>query len=131
MLEVAQGSPPDEKVDWIFDERLKEQGQFLGIWDAIIHDAPEHIKPLIGGAPNFRKDDDVCPLQAADLEAWWMRRKGLEELNGLPRLEYPWFPSNMPIAGGTVDEMALKRKFQEMDRMREHLAILDPSREYF
>jgi hypothetical protein len=110
MIQVKQCHPPDEKVDWIFDERLKEQGRFLGVWDAIVHDAPDHVKPMIAGTPNFRKDDDVRPLQAADLEAWWMRRKGLEQLNGLPRLEYPWFPSNMPIAGGTQDEAALRKK---------------------
>jgi len=72
-------------------------------------------------APRIRKDDDVRPLQAADLEAWWVRRRGLEQLRGIPRLEYPWMPSNMPMAGGTLDEAALIKKFDEMARIADDL----------
>jgi hypothetical protein len=72
-IQVAQGAPSDEKVDWVFDEHRSE-GRVNEIWGAIIHDAPDPaVKRMLAGTPNFRKDDEVRPLQAADLEAWWMR----------------------------------------------------------
>lgn len=130
-IQVAQGAPPDEKVDWVFDEH-KSESRINEIWGAVVHDAPDPaVKKMLSGTPIFRKDDDIRPLQAADLEAWWMRLRGLEQLRGLPRLEYPWFPTNMPVAGGVLDEAAAKKKFAEMDRMRGELAILDPNGDYF
>jgi hypothetical protein len=130
LVQVSQGLE-DEKVDWIFDERLKESGQFLSMWDALVHDAPSQVKPLLSGSPIFRDDNQMRPLQAADLEAWWMRRRGIEELTGAERLEYPWQPTNMPICGGTADAAALSKKFAEMERIRGDLAILDPKGEFF
>lgn len=131
LVQASQGLE-DEKVEWIFDERLKESGQFLSIWDAVVHDAPDHVKPLLSSSPIFRDDNQVRPLQAADLESWWMRRRALEELSIFAeRLEYPWQPTDMPICGGTADAEALARKFAEMDRIRGDLAILDPKGELF
>ena len=130
-IQVAQDAPEDEKVDWVFDEH-KSEVHVSQIWGAVIHDAPDPaIKRMLAGSPIFRKDDDVRPLQAADLEAWWMRRRGLEQLNGIARLEYPWMPTNMPIAGGVQDEAALIKKFDEMARMADELAILDPKVDWF
>ena len=129
MSQAAQGS--HEKRDRVFDERLKDQGPFLDIWDAITDDAPDHIQHLIGSTPIFRKDDDLRPLQAADLEAWWVRLRGTEKVKGLPRREYPWIPSVMPIGETILDEAGLRHRFEEMKKLREHLAIIDPSGEYF
>lgn len=130
-IQVAQGASADEKVDWVFDEH-KNAGRVSEIWGAVIHDAPNpYVKRMLAGAPNFRRDDDVRPLQAADLEAWWMRRRGLEQLRGVTRLEYPWTPTNMPIAGGTLDEGALIKRFDEMSRIAHDLAILGPKGDYF
>jgi hypothetical protein len=131
LVQLSQGID-DEKIDWIFDERLKESGQFLSIWNAIVHDAPDHVKPLLSGSPIFRDDNEVRPLQAADLEAWWMRRRALEELGIFPeRLEYPWAATGMGICGGTANAETLAKKFAEMDRIRSELAILDPKGELF
>lgn len=121
----------DERVDWIFDKRVMEEGKFLSVWEALVHDAPDDLKPLIADTPAFRSDDDVRPLQAADLEAWWMRRREIEKIRLLPRLEYPWNPTDMPICGSTLDEVELRKRFENMDKMREHLAILDPNGDYF
>jgi hypothetical protein len=130
-IQVTQGTPLDEKVDWVFDEH-KNESRVNEIWGAVIHDAPDPaVKRMLAGTPIFRKDDNVRPLQAADLEAWWMRRRGLEQLKGLPRLEYPWTPTDMPIAGGTLNETALIKKFDEMARIADELAILDPNGEFF
>lgn len=121
----------DEKVDWVFDERLMEQGKFLSVWDAIVHDAPQDVKPMIGGTPIFRKDDAVRPLQAGDLEAWWIRRRWNEKLRGLPRLEYPWHPEPIPECASVLDEEKLQEIFAKMQKMKNDLAILDPNRDYF
>jgi hypothetical protein len=120
-IQAAQGAPPDEKVEWVFDEH-KSEHRVNDIWGAVVHDAPDPaVKKMLAGTPIFRKDDDVRPL----------RRRGLEQLSGLPRLEYPWTPTNMPIAGGMFDEAMLIKKFDEMARVADKLAILDPKGELF
>ena len=130
-LQVAQGAPANEKVEWVFDEH-KNQGPIQNVWAAVIHDAPDPaVKRMLAGTPSFKSDNEVHPLQAADLEAWWMRRRGLEQWKGIERLEYPWTPTNMPIAGGTLDEAALVKRFDALAKIADDLAILDPKGEFF
>jgi hypothetical protein len=99
-----------EKIDFVFDERVMEQGKILSIWTRLFEDAPSDVKPMLGGTPAFKRDDDVLPLQAGDLEAWWLRRRWLEKLKGLPRLEYPWVPSAIPELSCVHTEETLFRK---------------------
>ncbi len=86
----------EEKIDFIFDERRIEQGKLLAIWDMVVETAPDDVKPMLGSTPNFKSDTDVLPLQAADMEAWWLRKRWRELLTGEPRLEYPWQPAAIP-----------------------------------
>src|SRR6266850_2053812 len=86
----------DFQTDFVFDERLTEQGKLLSVWDAIVEDAPADVKPGLDATPSWARDDLVLPLQAADLEAWWLRRRWIEKLKGFDRLEYPGTPGNIP-----------------------------------
>jgi hypothetical protein len=123
-----------ERIDFIFDERPMEQSKLLSVWDAAVHDSPEYVKSMIGSTPDFKKDtgpDGLRPLQAADLEVWWLRRRWLEKLRGLPRLEYPWDPAAIPAVMSFSGEAELKAMHEKMEKAANDLAILDPSGEYF
>jgi len=85
-----------EKVDFIFDEDVMRSGRILNIWEGFKRGATLDTRDMIGGTPQFKSDMDVLPLQAADMEAWWMRQRWHERLTGAPRLEYPWQPE-VPI----------------------------------
>ena len=85
----------DFQVNFVFDEKT-EQKRLLSVWDAIVTDAPADVKPGLGAAPTWARDDTTLPLQAADLEAWWLRRRWIEKIKGLGRLEYPWTPGDIP-----------------------------------
>jgi hypothetical protein len=100
-----------EKVNFVFDDQVMEKGKVLDVWDRILREAPPDVKPMLGDVPAFKSDTGdqaVLPLQAADFEAWWLRRRWLEKLTGIPRLEYPWTPE--PIPGAHCEWTAEKLK---------------------
>ncbi len=87
-----------EKIDFVCDERLIEQQRILEVWPRVMETAPPDVKPMLGNTPIFKSDKEVLPLQAADLEVWWLRRRWQERLTGEPRMEYPWQPADIPGA---------------------------------
>jgi Protein of unknown function (DUF3800) len=68
-----------EKVDFIFDERMKEKKKIRDAWDAYKESAEPEIKPYIGSDPRFESDLEFLPLQAADFNAWWIRKMATEK----------------------------------------------------
>jgi hypothetical protein len=78
-----------EKVDFIFDERSKEKKQIRDAWDAYKESADPDIKPYIGSDPRFENDIEFLPLQAADLNAWWIRKMATEKRQ---IYTFPWKP---------------------------------------
>jgi Protein of unknown function (DUF3800) len=94
--QIEQGMP--EKIDFIFDEQVMHQTHILSAWAATKRDAPPNVKPMLGATPIFKSDDEVLPIQAADLQAWWVRRREREKIHGLDPLEYPWEPANPAFA---------------------------------
>lgn len=99
-----------ERIDFIFDEGRHESEEIQKVWPAIMRDSPDYIKSMIGGTPVFKPDtgiDGLRPLQAADLEAWWTRRRIREKILGIPRLEYPWQPAAIPGVSGFMGEAEL------------------------
>ena len=61
-------------VDFVFDEK-GDMGMEALLWYSAMRDAqPVNIQKIMGSTPVFRDDQDVLPLQAADLVAWHMRR---------------------------------------------------------
>ena len=112
--QIRQGMP--EKIDFIFDEQVMEQGRFLAVWDDIVRDAPPDVKPMIGSTPVFKKDTDVLPLQAADLEAWWLRKRWREKLTGEAEQPYPWQPAAIPGVTNIFDEEKIKESYEKIFR---------------
>jgi hypothetical protein len=84
---------PQEPIDFIFDTSLTEKPILLEGWEFARSRAkpvPTNLFEIFKNPPTFRDDKDVLPLQAADMYAWWMRRKFQERIGGLERREYPW-----------------------------------------
>jgi hypothetical protein len=68
-------------ADFVFDDEGDIGNEALLWYPAIKSSAPPKIRALMGATPVFRKDEEVLPLQAADLVAWHKRRK--KEISGL------------------------------------------------
>jgi hypothetical protein len=81
-----------EKVDFIFDHQPGQSGKIIDVWDFFKEIATDDTKDMLGSLPEFKDDKDTMPLQAADLHAWWARRRQLEKVNGEPRLDWPCRP---------------------------------------
>jgi hypothetical protein len=65
--------PTTEKVDFIFDE-VSQKDKILGTWDRYIKNRPDHVRQHFGAIPQFKKDNECLPLQAADLWVGWVRK---------------------------------------------------------
>jgi len=68
-------------ADFVFDEEGEIGNEALIWYPMIKHATPPPINALLGATPVFRHDEEVLPLQAADLVAWHKRRK--KEVSGL------------------------------------------------
>lgn len=109
-----------EKIDFVFDERQIEQGNILSIWVMLTENAPQDVKPMLGATPIFKSDKNVLPLQAADMEAWWLRRRWQERLTGEPYLEYPWQPTNIPGVTCVFSEEKMRESHDKI--LQAHIA---------
>lgn len=75
-------------IDFVFDEHNKIGSDVQG-WYAYFKDhAPAEWLPLLGKKPEFADEKTCLPLQAADLFAWYGRRKIVDKLN--PWQETMW-----------------------------------------
>lgn len=63
-----------DPIEFIFDEQ-SDKIQVIKAWDDFYASCPILYKKRIKGSPSFRDDEDILPLQAADLIAWWARRQ--------------------------------------------------------
>ena len=77
-------------IDFIFDDQT-EAGTINSIWDGFSASFPMEHRNLVPNRPRFRREEEFLPLQAADMYAWWVRRRHGELktslIDGLP---YPW-----------------------------------------
>jgi hypothetical protein len=110
-MTIAHGMT--EKIDWVFDDRM-DKTKLLREWDDVIQKVGKDVSHVLGSTPIFKSDDDVLPLQAADMEAWWLRRRWSEKLKGLPRLEYPWIPSSIPEIWVVFDEAENQKSYDKV-----------------
>ena len=76
------------KVDFIFDKHVDSKKVDVE-WGKIVENAPDVLSE-VAEKPRFLADDDIKPLQAADLHVWWVRKRRLEAKEGSPRLMPPW-----------------------------------------
>ena len=72
-----------DKVDFIFDTQDSENiPRLMEEYDRFISIAPPEVKAMSSGYPGFKRDEDVTPLQAADMLAWHARRYHFDLYNG-------------------------------------------------
>lgn len=84
---MSDGVPADAPIDFVFDNQ--SEGRFINkFWDE--YKDKREKKYLFGANPIYRDDADFYPLQAADLLAWWIRKKYKEEFDF--RADGPFFP---------------------------------------
>lgn len=63
-----------DKADIIFDEQ-GSMGRCAAAWYVPIKHSFPLLAAHLGGAPIFRDDEEMLPLQAADMLAWYVRRE--------------------------------------------------------
>lgn len=68
-------------ADFVFDNEGDIGNEALLWYPAIKANVPPEVRALMGATPVFRDDEEVLPLQAADLVAWHKRRR--KEIPGL------------------------------------------------
>jgi hypothetical protein len=83
-----------EKVDFIFDRQDGQSGPIMDAWEWFKNNATDDTKDQLGSPPDFRDDKNTMPLQAADLYAWWVRRRQWEKETNTPILASPWTSTN-------------------------------------
>lgn len=103
-----------EPIDLIFDEESEKIRTLIG-WDLMKLSATPEQRALMGDA-NYKNDERVLPLQAADLLAWWIRKWELEGVStDVPRLPFPWeMNKGIPRLHGYFGEKAFRYEFSEM-----------------
>ncbi|HUZ71792.1 MAG TPA: DUF3800 domain-containing protein [Stellaceae bacterium] len=84
-LQGAEMLGSREPIQFVFDDQ-SDKNQVLAQWDHVYASASPSIRKRIRGAPDFRKDDDVVALQAADLIAWWARKQYLTDKSTMGKL---------------------------------------------
>lgn len=108
-----------EPIDFVFDERAEKAGVLSGF--AILQDRKDlEYAHRFGAPPRFERDDDLAPLQAADMLAWivrrnWERRGTITE-RGV--WELPWRPmsSNMQAFAYNFDYDDIRRTLESTMR---------------
>jgi hypothetical protein len=72
-LKIQRGLGISQPVDFIFDEQQKLSSYVDESYEFLTALPPE-CHSLIGGGPVHKNDQEVVPLQAADMFAWHVRR---------------------------------------------------------
>jgi|GEM_PF-5082919 len=71
-------------VEFVFDTHEQDKAVLMREFDRFVSLAPPKIKASIGNSvPDFKSDDEVLPLQAADMLAWHIRRRYFEMQKGV------------------------------------------------
>ncbi|OWK20722.1 hypothetical protein AJ88_26080 [Mesorhizobium amorphae CCBAU 01583] len=85
-------------LEVIFDKQSGIEAPFLRAWEGFYETLSHREKEVFESRPRFERDEKFLPLQAADLQAYWIRdycKKG-GKLRGMPN-PYPWHLKH-PIA---------------------------------
>jgi len=108
-----------EPINFIFDER-SEKNQILQGWFGYVENIPPETRVLTGKQPQFEKEEEFLPLQAADLYAWWCRKWWHERGKQLgATLNYKWQSKRDFIrltAGFEKDDLR-----QELEKVRQKM----------
>ena len=102
MVSVAQAQSQlglEGPIKFIFDEQMHERRHMLEAWEWAWQYAKPVIpglKNIIGATPGFETDENARPLQAADMFAWWLRRRFVAQSRGQEPIIPPWADADRP-----------------------------------
>lgn len=74
-----------DPIEFIFDDQ-SDKVHIIRSWQAFYDTMPVITRQRIRGQPSFPKDDEVLPLQAADMLAWWARKQYLSDKSNMKAL---------------------------------------------
>jgi Protein of unknown function (DUF3800) len=86
------GFQPDT-IELYFDEQMHEKDRVIRAWDWARENTrieSLNLKNILASTPQFCDEKRLNPLQAADLAAWWVRRRYVERTTKIAKLEAPW-----------------------------------------
>jgi hypothetical protein len=111
-------------IKFIFDDRMMEKRHVVEAWDwawKVAKPNPPNLHEIIGSAPSFEDGKIFKPLQAADMIAWWMRRRFVAQARGQEPIIPPWIGAK----AGRVKAVVFQ--YNEQDLRAEALAIKNRS----
>ncbi len=93
LFKVTHSLKIDDKVEFIFDTQDSENKPLLmAEYERFISAAPPEVQAMSAGYPNFKRDEDFSPLQAADMLAWHARKYYVESFHGRDPTKDPSHP---------------------------------------
>jgi hypothetical protein len=110
----------DEEIQFICDEQ-DEKKMVRAAWKNFINTAPPDKNSRIVGEPIFGTEQRYLPIQAADMYAWWSRRRYLESAFGWPRIPLPSLPQIIET-GAPPPTLQRYRQVWTKDRLEQYLA---------
>jgi hypothetical protein len=108
-----------DEIELYFDEQMHEKARIKKAWEWAKKNAnvvSPKLKNILATVPEFRDDKKLNPLQAADLAAWWFRRRYVERITSLPKRAAPWKTKNniKYMRLEVTEEQLCKRYFQQI-----------------
>jgi Protein of unknown function (DUF3800) len=89
LLRVAQDAKED-RIEFFFDTEGGESAALIHEqYEVCMAMAPPEVRALSAGPPSFRHDDELNPLQAADMISWLSRRYYYDLLSGRAPGDHP------------------------------------------
>ena len=92
------------KIDFIFDRGRTKQRDVVDHWDDLVMEAPEFVRSSINNDPLFRSSQEFLPLQAADMTAWWQRKRIEEHVENVQKKPRPTHGLAIPYRHWHISE---------------------------
>lgn len=108
-------------VDFIFDEQGEIGSEATSWWLDMKEAFPPDARKLFGKTPTFENDEHVMPLQAADMFAWFYRRRLTKPVVRPAFLQIEKMISEGFLAGSDIDSQGFEnaaRDFEKVAQMR-------------
>lgn len=122
-----------DPMEFIFDTQ-SDKVNVIGQWDNYYESVPIITRHKLKGPPSFKNDEDVMPLQAADMIAWWARRQYIKDKSRMRDL-FPteWTEGKEPhLLFAEVPEEGIRTQFikdiataqQQRPRISAHTSLI-------
>jgi hypothetical protein len=83
----------DEPLDFIFDRQQELESPVQEAWDELAHRRLMEFPGDWASVPSSVTTKFQCPLQAADLHAWWVRRAYEDMVESREHTPFMWSPT--------------------------------------